>query len=62
MLAPVVALSVTPAGKAPLPTDQLYGVVPPDAVHVAVYATPTWVGPVAGVQLRVRVVGATVVG
>ena len=35
MLAPAAALSVTPAGRAPLPTDQPYGAVPPEAVHVA---------------------------
>jgi hypothetical protein len=35
MLVPVVVLSVKPDGKAPPPIDQLYGVVPPDAVQVA---------------------------
>ena len=35
-------LSVSPAGNAPEEIDQLYGVVPPLAASVAVYAVPTW--------------------
>lgn len=49
-LVPVVLLSVNPAGNAPKTIDQAYGTVPPEAVHVAEYSTPTCVGPVSGAQ------------
>jgi hypothetical protein len=45
---------VSPAGKEPLVADQVYGGVPPDAVQAAEYATPSWVGPAAGVHETVR--------
>jgi hypothetical protein len=38
---PVEEFRVTPAGKDPAATDQVYGAVPPAAVKVAEYATPT---------------------
>ena len=53
MLVPVVPLKVSPAGRTPLATDQVYEGVPPLAVHVAEYAVPVCPGPVAGVQLIV---------
>jgi hypothetical protein len=42
VIAPVVALRVSPAGSVPLVSDQEYGVVPPVAVSVALYAVPAW--------------------
>lgn len=65
VMAPVAAFSDSPAGNVPLASDQAYGVVPPDAVSVAEYATPTcpfgseavvMTGPVAGPMLNDRVV------
>jgi len=41
-IAPVVAFSERPAGNVPDVTDQEYGVVPPLAASVALYAVPTW--------------------
>jgi hypothetical protein len=41
VMAPVEAFSDNPAGNVPLVSDQAYGVVPPDAVSLAEYATPT---------------------
>ena len=38
---PVAAVSVRPAGRDPLVTDQEYGVVPPVAAKEALYAAPT---------------------
>ena len=41
VMAPVEAFKFKPAGKVPLVMDHVYGVVPPVAVSVALYATPT---------------------
>ncbi len=41
VMAPVAVFSDNPAGNIPLVSDQVYGVVPPDAVSVAEYAAPT---------------------
>jgi hypothetical protein len=41
VMAPVAVFSDNPAGNVPLVSDQVYGVVPPDAVSVAEYAAPT---------------------
>src|SRR5260370_36634652 len=38
---PVEEFRVTPAGKDPAATDQVYGAVPPAAVTAAQYTTPT---------------------
>jgi hypothetical protein len=51
---PVVADNDSPAGSAPLATDQVYGVLPPVAASVAVYATPTCP---AGSEVVVIVIG-----
>ena len=40
-IAPVAAFRVNPAGSVPLVTDQVYGVVPPIAARVVLYAEPT---------------------
>ena len=40
-MTPLEAFSVSPAGKAPAETVQVYGVVPPEAASVLEYATPT---------------------
>ena len=50
-VAPVLPLKANPAGNEPGLIDHAYGAFPPAAVHVAKYATPTWVGPVVGVQV-----------
>ncbi len=39
-ITPVVALRTSPAGKEPALIDHVYGVFPPVAVSVAVYAVP----------------------
>src|SRR5260370_4878394 len=41
VMAPVAVFSDNPVGNVPLVSDQVYGVLPPDAVSVAEYATPT---------------------
>jgi hypothetical protein len=41
VIAPVAVFSDNPAGRVPLVSAQLYGVVPPLAASVAEYATPT---------------------
>ena len=41
VMTPVEVFNVNPAGNAPLVSDQVYGVVPPEAVSVAEYAVPT---------------------
>ena len=40
-MTPLVTPSVSPAGKVPAETVQVYGVVPPDAASVREYGTPT---------------------
>jgi hypothetical protein len=40
VIAPVEALSVRPAGKEPVVTDQAYGASPPDAEFTRLYAEP----------------------
>jgi hypothetical protein len=40
-MTPLVTPSVSPAGKVPAETVQVYGVVPPDAASAREYATPT---------------------
>jgi hypothetical protein len=42
LIAPVEASSDSPAGRVPLVSDHLYGLVPPVAASVALYADPTW--------------------
>lgn len=42
VIAPVVAVSDKPVGKLPLVRVHVYGVVPPVAARVALYAVPTW--------------------
>jgi hypothetical protein len=42
VIAPVEAFSDKPAGKVPLVRDHVYGVVPPVAARVALYAALTW--------------------
>jgi hypothetical protein len=49
-VAPALPLRVSPGGKLPKTMAQLYGDVPPEAVHVAEYGKPTFVGPVVGRQ------------
>jgi hypothetical protein len=41
VIAPVAVFSVSPAGRVPTETDQAYGVVPPVAARVWLYAVPT---------------------
>jgi hypothetical protein len=41
LMMPVEAFKVSPAGRPPLTTDQLYGALPPVATRVCAYATPT---------------------
>jgi len=41
VIVPVAAFNKSPAGSVPLVNDQLYGVVPPVAASVALYAAPT---------------------
>ena len=55
---PVELLKVSPAGNPG--AVQPYGAVPPEAVHVAEYATPTCVGPAVGVQFSARPEGKIV--
>ena len=47
LMSPELARS-NPFGRLPLITTQLYGAVPPVTVQVAVYDSPTAVGPFAG--------------
>jgi len=42
LITPVDVFSDNPAGKLPTEIAQLYGVVPPVAVNVCEYPTPTW--------------------
>jgi hypothetical protein len=42
LMAPVEVFSDSPAGNVPLVSDQLYGVAPPVAFRLALYAVPTW--------------------
>ena len=39
-IVPVAGVSDRPVGRVPLVRDQLYGVVPPVAARVALYAVP----------------------
>jgi hypothetical protein len=55
-IAPVLAVSVTPAGSAPDVIDHVYGVVPPVATAVVAYAVP--VTPVGSVADVVMLIGA----
>jgi hypothetical protein len=55
LITPVEAFRLNPAGRVPAETDQLYGVVPPVAVIVWLYAVPTVP---AGSGLAVEIVGA----
>jgi hypothetical protein len=41
-ISPVDELSERPAGREPLTIDQEYGVTPPVAPRVWLYATPIW--------------------
>jgi len=41
VIAPVAAFSVSPAGSVPVVNDHVYGGVPPPAVKVVLYGTPT---------------------
>ena len=41
VMAPVPAFSSSPPGSDPIVTDHVYGCVPPEAVSVCEYATPT---------------------
>jgi len=42
VIAPVEVFSDKPVGKVPLVRDHVYGVVPPVAARVALYALPAW--------------------
>src|SRR5271170_432307 len=69
-MAPVAAFKAKPAGRVPLVSDQLYGVVPPVAASVAVYGTPTSpfgsapveITSVAGIIVSVRVAACVRIG
>jgi len=54
-MAPVLGLTVRPAGRLPPEIEKPYGETPPDAVNAELYATPT--PAVAAAQVSVR--GAT---
>jgi hypothetical protein len=47
---PVVPPGTRPGGRAPEPIAHVYGAVPPLAVQVARYVTPSAAGPVLGEQ------------
>jgi hypothetical protein len=47
---PVVPPGARPGGRAPEPIAHVYGAVPPLAVQVARYVTPSAAGPVTGEQ------------
>lgn len=42
LIVPVLAPSVSPVGRLPCETDQVYGEMPPEVANVTLYAVPTW--------------------
>lgn len=62
LMTPVEAFSDSPAGKVPVVSDQVYGVVPPEAASIVLYQAPTWPPGSEAVVMLTAVLAVLLVG